>query len=189
MPEGKWHWNETHVDIVLDRLTGNPEVEKKALVYFANTLDIAFCGEGTITRIHDAGIKKIPQLLKITEDFLISKVDGFKKASAAKLVGAIGDAIKKATITQWAVGSGIFGRGIGTKRVELAFTVVPKSLEGDAALIEKIVGLGGWSRDSAEGFVTLLPDFKAFMEEIGVKPKAVSPPKVVANGKLKGEVI
>jgi NAD-dependent DNA ligase len=189
MPAAKWHWNETHVDALLDTLAGNADVEKKALVYFANTLDISFCGEGTISRLHDAGIKTIPQLLSVTEEFLVSKVDGFKKASAAKLVGAISEASKKATVTQWAVGSAIFGRGIGTKRVEAAFAVVPKSLEGGADLVEKVMAQGGWSKESAEGFVKGLPEFKAFMEGIGFKPKVATPVKVASAGKLKGQVI
>ena len=189
MPTVKWHWNETHVDALLDRLSGNADVEKKALVYFANTLDISFCGEGTIARLHDAGIKTIPQLLNVSESFLLDKVDGFKKASSAKLVGAISEAAKNATVTQWAVGSGIFGRGIGTKRVEVAFTVVPKSLEGGSDLVEKIMAQGGWSKESAEGFVAVLPEFKKFMEDIGFKPKVATPIKIASNGKLKGQVI
>lgn len=189
MPTGKWHWNETHVDAVLDRLSGNPDVQKKALVYFANTLDISFCGEGTIARLHDAGITTIPKLLGVTEAFLTGKVEGFKAASAAKLVGAIKAAVTKATVTQWAVGSGIFGRGIGTKRVEVAFTVVPKTLDANAALVDKIVALGGWSKESAEGFVGALPEFREFMESLGFKPKTATPVKVASAGKLKGQVV
>ena len=189
MPPGKWHWNETHVDAVLDRLSGNADVEKKALLYFANTLDISFCGEGTIARLHDAGVTTIPKLLSVTEAFLTGSVEGFKAASAAKLVASIKAAAAKATVTQWAVGSGIFGRGIGTKRVEVAFTVVPKTLVADAGLLEKVVGLGGWSRDSAEGFVAALPEFKEFMESLGFKPKAATPVKVASAGKLRGQVV
>ena len=189
MPTVKWHWNETHVDALLNTLSGNADVEKKALLYFANTLDINFCGEGTITRLHDAGIKTIQQLLNISESFLLDKVDGFKKTSATKLVEAISEATKKATITQWAVGSGIFGRGIGTKRVDAAFAIVPKSLEGGSELVEKIMAQGGWSKESAEGFVAVLPHFKTFMETIGFKPKVTTLIKVSPSGKLKGEII
>jgi DNA ligase (NAD+) len=189
MPTVKWHWNETHVDAVLDSLEGNADVEKKALVYFANTLDIDYCGEGSISRLHAAGIRTIQQLLKVNEEFLVSKVDGFKDTSAAKLVAAIAAATKKATITQWAVGSGIFGRGIGTKRIEAAFTVVPKSLVGGKDLLEKVMEQGGWSKESATGFVETLPAFKAFIEEIHVKPKVAEPIKVLASGKLKGQVV
>ncbi len=44
--------------------------------------------------------------------------------SAAKLVESVQEAIKKATIVTWAVGSGLFGRGIGTKRLGPAFAIV-----------------------------------------------------------------
>lgn len=189
MPDIKWHWNETHVDAVLDKLSGNPDVEKKSLLYFAQTLDISFCGEGTIVRIYDAGIKTIPQLLGLTADFLVTKVDGYKRASAEKLVKAIAEAVSKATIVQWAVGSGIFGRGIGTKRVELAFNVVPKNLVGSVDLVNKITEINGWSKESAEGFVSVLPEFRAFMDMLGVKPKAPTPVKVASEGKMKGQVI
>jgi DNA ligase (NAD+) len=189
MPDLKWHWNETHVDAVLDKLSGNPDVEKKSLLYFAQTLDIGFCGEGTIARIYDAGIKTIPQLLGLSADFLVTKVDGYKKASAEKLVKAISEAVSKATIVQWAVGSGIFGRGIGTKRVELAFHVVPKNLVGSTDLVNKITEINGWSKESAEGFVSVLPEFKAFMDSLGIKPKAPTPVKVASEGKMKGQVV
>jgi DNA ligase (NAD+) len=189
MPEGKWHWNETHVDAVLDSLADNKDVQKRALLYFANTLEIGNCGEGTISRLSDANILTIHHLLNLTEQYLLDYVEGFQKASAAKLVEQIALAKKKATVTQWAVGSGIFGRGIGTKRVELAFTVVPKNLKVTAGLVDKIAEIPGWSRESAEGFVEQLPKFKEFMDQVGAKPKLAAAVEVVADGKLKGQVV
>ena len=189
MPEGKWHWNDTHIDAVLDSVGDNPDVQKRALLYFAQTLEIGNCGEGTIARLYDAEIHSIPQLLGLTEQYVLDYVEGFQKASAAKLVEQIALARSKATVTQWAVGSGIFGRGIGTKRVELAFGVVPKTMKGSAALVTKIAALQGWSHESAEGFVENLPRFKAFMDEIGVKAKAAAVVEVVADGKMKGQVV
>jgi DNA ligase (NAD+) len=190
MPPVKWHWNETHVDAVVDNLGENPDVQKKALLYFANTLEIAFCGEGNINKLYDLGVTSIPKLLTLDEETLLTADGGFGKTSAKKLVDAIADAKKKATIVQYAVGSGIFGRGIGTKRTELAFGIVPKNLEPSAKLVDAVAEIPGWSRESAEGFVSNLPAFKRFMEELGVKPKmAVAAVKVVADGKLKGQVI
>jgi NAD-dependent DNA ligase len=189
MPSVKWHWNETHVDAVLDNVGENPDVQKRALLYFAQTLEIGYCGEGNITKMYDGGVHSIQDMLNVTAESLIAG-GGFAKASAAKLVAEIDAAKKKATITQWAVGSGIFGRGIGTKRTEVAFGVVPRDLSVTADLVDKVVALGGWSRDSAEGFVSNLPEFKKFMTSIGVKAKAASPaPVAAAGGKLTGQVI
>jgi NAD-dependent DNA ligase len=169
MPEEAWHWNETHIDAILDRISGNPDVQKRVLVYFANTLDIGSCGEGTINKLHDAGIKTIPQLLQLTEAFLIdNKVSGIGKASAKKLVTNIQDAAKKATISQWAVGPGIFGRGIGTKRLDSAFSVVGSDLKPSDDLVVKVADLPSWSKDSAANFVRNLPEFKKFLDTVGV---------------------
>ena len=188
MPTAKWHWNETHVDAVVDDLTDNDDIKKKALLYFANTLEIGYCGEGNINKLYDMGVTTIPKFLALDEKTILSG-EGFGKTSAKKLVDEIDKAKKTATVVQWAVGSGIFGRGIGTKRTELAFHIVPKDLVAKEGLLEAITEIPGWAKDSAEGFVAKLPLFKAFMDGLGVKPKAVSPVKAVSNGKLKGQVV
>jgi NAD-dependent DNA ligase len=188
MPPVSWHWNETHVDAVVDDLADNADVKRKALLYFAQTLEIGYCGEGNITKLFEMGIDTIPKFLALDEKTLLAG-EGFGKTSAKKLVEEIAKAKANATIVQWAVGSGIFGRGIGTKRTELAFKVVPKSLEAPADLVNTIADIPGWAKDSAEGFVTHLPAFKRFMDSMGIKPKVASPVKVAADGKLKGQVV
>jgi len=188
MPNAKWHWNETQVDAILDNIGENPDVQKRALLYFAQTLDIGYCGEGNINKIYDMGVHNIADFLKLTEKRLLEG-EGFGKVSAGKLIEEIEKAVKKATIVQWAVGSGIFGRGIGTKRTELAFAIVPTNLVAGTGLVEKITEIPGWSRESAEGFVANLPAFKKFMSEIGVKAKAPEVVKPVAKGKLTDQVV
>ena len=193
MPDDAWHWNETNIDAILDRISGNPNVQKNVLLFFANTLDIGSCGEGTIQKLHDAGIKTIPQFLKITEPFLLT-LPGFGKTSAKKLAANIQEAASKATLTQWAVGSGIFGRGLGTRKLEPAFAIVPTTMEPSEALVEAITELPSWSRDSAATFVRKLPEFKEFLLAVGVVPVPVrpvpaqAPAPVKEDGKCKGIV-
>ena len=195
MPSDPWHWNETHVDAILDKISGNPDVQKRALLFFANTLDIGNCGEGTINKLHDSGIKTIPDFLTITESFLLEKVSGFGKASAAKLVANIRSSAEKATVAQWAVGSGIFGRGLGMRRLEPAFQLVPANLQPSDALVVSVAELPSWSRESAEGFVQSLPAFREFLEKVGVNI-VVAPPAVEtvverpvkADGKFQNKV-
>jgi len=190
MPAAAWHWNETHVDAVLDELN-NPDVEKRVLLYFANTLDIGFCGEGNISKLYDAGIKTIPQLVKVTEQQLIQSKE-FQKKSAEKLVEEIRKGTEKATVVLWAVGSGVFGRGIGTKRLEPAFGLVPQNfiVENPSALEKSVSSLPGWSASSAKGFVENMPAFKAFMESVGIKPRATSPKaETPKTGKFLNQVV
>jgi NAD-dependent DNA ligase len=188
MPSAKWHWNDTHVDAVLDDIDENQDVQKRVLLYFAQTLEIGYCGEGNISKIYDMGVHTIPDFLKLTEKQLLEG-GGFGAVSAGKLVEEIAKAVEKATVVQWAVGSGIFGRGIGTKRTELAFGIVPANLVAKKGLVDQVAEIPGWSKESAEGFVENLPAFKKFMTEIKVKPKAPVVVKPVAKGKLVGQVI
>lgn len=193
MPAAKWHWNETHVDAVLDDIGANPDVQKRALLYFAQTLEIAYCGEGNIGKLYDVGVHTPLDLLAVKAADL--EGHGFAKAGAAKLVAEIDKAAKAATLTQWAVGSGIFGRGIGTKRVDAALEVVPKDLRPSAALVGRIMEQGGWSQESAEGFVGNLGEFRKFLSAAGVKVSAAAaaaaaaaPPKPV-GAKMAGQVV
>ena len=192
MPTAKWHWNETHVDAVLDDIAGDEGVQKSVLLYFAKTLDIAFCGEGNVDKLFKAGIRTIPQLIHLKEADIASQ---FAAKSAAKLVESVRAATAKATRVTWAVGSGLFGRGIGTKRLEPAFEMVDahKGARG-AELTALIASLDGWSATTAAGFVEHLPAFEDFLETVGIKPKVKTPPTVTvvaaaAKGPLKDAVV
>jgi hypothetical protein len=92
MPTVKWHWNETRKDAVVEDLADNPDVQKKALLYFANTLEIGFCGEGNINKLYDIGVTTIPKLLALDEKTLVESGGGFGKSGAKKLVDAIAEA-------------------------------------------------------------------------------------------------
>jgi DNA ligase (NAD+) len=189
MPTVKWHWNETQVDAVLDNISENPDVQKRALLYFAQTLEIGFCGEGNIAKLYEVGVRTPLDLLAVKAAALEGR--GFAKASASKIVGEIDKAAKKATLTQWAVGSGIFGRGVGTKRVEAALEVMPKDLRGAADLVGKIMEQGGWSQESATAFVSHLDEFRKFLTAAGVEVRVATPAATAkpVGAKLAGQVV
>lgn len=189
MPPAKWHWNETGVDAILDDIGANPDVQKKALLYFAQTLEIDFCGEGAIGKLYEIGVRTPADFFKIT----VANLDGhgFAKVGATKLVNAIAAAKSKANITQWAVGSGVFGRGIGTKRMEAAFSVIPRDLVEAADTKAKLMGQGGWSADSVDDMLAKLGEFRKFLAGVGVMavrpptPKAASP----KGAKMAGQIV
>ena len=189
MPTIGWHWNETHVDAILDNVGDNAEVQKRALLYFAKTLDIGFCGEGNIAKLYDVGVKTPLDLLALKAPTLEGR--GFAKTSSTKLVAEIEKAVKAASLAQWATGSGIFGRSLGMKRIELALKVTPKDLKVTPDLADKILALGGWSKESTDVFVKHLPEFREFMVKVGVKPTPVKNVEPVSTRKatLSGQVI
>jgi NAD-dependent DNA ligase len=189
MPPAKWHWNETGVDAILDDIGANPDVQKKALLYFAQTLEIDFCGEGAIGKLYDIGLRMPADFFKIT----VTDLDGhgFAKVGATKLVNAIAAAKSKASVTQWAVGSGIFGRGIGTKRMEAAFGVIPRDLVATADTKDKIMTQGGWSAESVDDMLAKLGEFRKFLASVGVAAVRPPTPKPASpkGAKMAGQIV
>jgi len=186
MPSLAWHWNETHVDAILDNASDNVEVQKRALLYFAKTLEIGYCGEGNVAKLYEVGVKTPHDLLNVKASAL--EGHGFAKASSEKLVSEIEKAARSATLAQWATGSGIFGRGLGIKRVESALKVVPETLEVSPDLVGKIVAQGGWSPLSAKAFVDRLPEFRAFMKKTGIHVKSTETNSAVRSA-MKAQVV
>lgn len=186
MPSDAWHWNETHVDALVDDMESNEDVQKRQLLYFTKTLEIGFMGEGTIAKLHTAGIHTIEAFVGVTAQTLI-KSGEFTVKGAEKIIAERTAAFEKATIVDWAVGSGVFGRGIGTKRLEQAFALIPRDLVVTSDLYVKISAIHGWSHDSARAFIDTLPAFKAFMDRVKVVPKFVIPAIKSEGEKLSGQ--
>ena len=74
---------------------------------------------------------------------------------------------------------------MGVKKIEQAFKLL-----GQASAVDAIAAAPGWSRETATAFVSHLPAFKQFMDELGVAPRRPpSPVKVASRGRLNGEVV
>jgi len=189
MPSVPWHWNETHIDAIIDDAESNQDVQKRQLLYFAKTLEIGFMGEGNVAKLYTAGVHTVEDFIKVDAATLIKSKE-FTAKGAEKIVAERETAFKKATMTMWAVGSGIFGRSVGTKRLEQALAVTPKDLSVTPDLVSKITALDGWSATSARAYVENLPTFKTFMTRIAITPKVATPPPAAAvDGKMKGMVV
>ena len=164
MPLEKWHWNDSHTEAVLDD-PNHPSVQQSIIHYFVTTLQIGFCGEGTIRKLYDIGIQTIKQLITVTEDHL--RESGWGEVSARKLVQSIQEGIKKATFTQWAVGSCLFGRGFGVKRLESALALVLNgTIPND--LSEQVAKLHGWSTSSSLLFCEKVQTFLEWYQSLSL---------------------
>lgn len=176
MPIVAWHWNDSEIEAIVDD-QNHPAIKQRILLYFATTLDIGFCGEGTIKKLFDLGIETIHQLVHLEEDGLIA--NGWGKVSASKLIQSIKTATAKATMAQWAVGSGLFGRGMGIRRLEPALALLPADLSVPATLEDQVTVLHGWSRTTASPFARTVPAFLTWLDTVLPKEKkmiAATPP-------------
>ena len=164
-----WEWNATHVDAVLKNVSAAAEVIVKRMEYFAAKLEMKGVGEGIVKRMYDGGIDSIPKMLKVTEADLV-KLDGFQAKSAAKVVKEIREAVARADCLTFMHASNLFGRTIGSTKLKIIVSAFPKILEGAAGqpTEAQVAGIAGIGPITARQFVEALPQFFAFMDEIGI---------------------
>ena len=173
MPDVEYKWNETHVDIILEDAEQDETVKEKNIVGFFKGLEVDGLGPGNVKKIIKAGYESVPQIIAMTEeDFL--KVDGFKKKMAEKVFKSIHDKIDKASLPKIMAVSNIFGRGFGEKRIEPILSKYPDILtssESDGEKIDKIKGIKGIEKKTAERFVNNISKFIDFIEVAKLQTK------------------
>ena len=174
MPNEEYEWyGTTHVDIVLLNKGDSNEVRAKNVVFFFRALDVDGMGPGNATRLAMAGYDTVPRIVAASHTDLIG-VDGFKDKMATKLHDGIRAALARATLSDLMAASNTFGHGLGKKKIDAVLADYPDAIvsaASDATKIARIITIGGMARKSAELFVSHIPDFVAFLDEIGMSAK------------------
>jgi NAD-dependent DNA ligase len=162
-----WAWNETHVDAVLTNVAAAEDVIVKRMEYFAEKLEMKGVGEGVVKRMYAGGIDSIKKMLQAQEADLL-KLDGFQAKSAAKVVKEIRDAVARADCLTFMHASNLFGRSLGSTKLKTIVSAFPKIIEGHVPTEAELATIGSIGGTTARQFLAGLPDFFAFMEDIGV---------------------
>ena len=134
MPTVKYHWNKNNVDIIIDNET--EDKQKQKLLFELKSNNIKFFNQKAADKLVDNGIYDICSI--IGEDQLIIRL--FGKVMGAKMIKSLKDNLMLSGIEELMVGSGIFGRGIGIKKLMLANKIDIRDWD-EGRLIE-IKGLG-----------------------------------------------
>ena len=175
MPIVNYVWNETGVDILLgdDELAGDVVVIEKRLYHFFKTMGTDFMGPGNIRRLIEGGYDTIPKILALTVPELF-KVDGFQETMSEKVVNSIRKSMipKRGYIWTLMAASGVFGRGMGMKKLMLVIESCP-SIIGDVSkcsgklehdLTTSVANIRGMSYESATEFVLNIPIYLDFLK-------------------------
>ena len=134
MPMVKYHWNKNNVDIIIDNETDDKQKQK--LLFELKSNNIKFFNQKAADKLVDNGIYDICSI--IGEEDLIIRL--FGKVMGAKMIKSLKDNLMLSGIEELMVGSGIFGRGIGIKKLMLANKIDIRDWD-EKRLIE-IKGLG-----------------------------------------------
>lgn len=168
MPDTPFVWNETRVDITLPQGDSSAAMRMKQMEYFANTLDLKYLGPGTIKKLFEAGTDTIPKLLALkAED--IQKIEGFQSTSAKNIVESLG-AVQSARCADLMAASGLFGRGMGAKKLAPVLEAFPSLSEPDVSLpsYEELRNVPGMGEVSARAVLEGIAPFRRFLQEIHI---------------------
>jgi len=186
MPDVKYHWTDTHVDIVLDDVGEDVGVREKEITAFFTGLSVDGLSSGNVKRIVAAGFDSVPKIIKMSKtDF--ETVEGFKAKMIEKVYTSLHDKIDKASLLEIMAASNKFGRGIGEKKIRPIMDEYPDILtrsetsEKKITMLKAIKGIG---KENANAFVEHIPDFMAFLKECGLEGKLTGQIKPVLENKM-----
>jgi NAD-dependent DNA ligase len=169
LPKGKWHWNETHIDIIIDDQDNN-DVLVKNIYFFFSTLNTKGLGEQNIKKLIDYGLDSILKIITATEEEFIN-IEGFGEKSAKNLVESIQNALENVQLSKIMAGSNKIGHGIGEERIKQVLSVYPNLLNDykkwdDKQFIDKLKELNGWETKTSTLFVSNFNEFIKFFNSI-----------------------
>ena len=167
MPEFKYKWNENKVDIIIEDDEENIS-EIKMISSFFSSMGIKNVSDATVEKIYKQGYNTLVKIFEANkEDF--EKIEGFQKKLAEKIYNNIHDGLKNTSKDILLGSSGIFGEGIGKRKLKVLFDNFPDILEtrlNKKDLIKKISDIPSYSDKTAEKIVLNLDKAINFLNEV-----------------------
>ena len=186
MPDVKYHWTDTHVDIILDDVGEDVGVREKEITAFFTGLSVDGLSSGNVKRIVTAGFDSVAKIIKMTKkDF--ETVEGFKAKMIEKVYTSLHDKIDKASLLEIMAASNKFGRGIGERKIRPILDEYPDILTRSETADKKITmlkSIKGIGKENANSFVEHIPDFMAFLKDCGLEGKLTGQIKPVLENKM-----
>jgi NAD-dependent DNA ligase len=170
LPNLKYQWNETKVDIKLVNYETNLKVLIKNIYHFFSKLETKGLGKKNIEKMVEAGFDTIVKFLSADINKLLT-VEGFKEKTAENLVEAIKKATTNISLAKLMSASNKLGHGLGEERMKQILTKYPNIISEykdwtKKDFISKIKEIDGWEDKTATLFVTNFNDFIKFYNSI-----------------------
>ncbi len=170
LPKCKWHWNETHVDIILDDLDTSSNVLVKNIYYFFSTLDTKGLGEKNVEKLVDAGLNTIVKILAADATKFL-KVEGFAEKTAGNLVASIKKAMNNVPLAKFMAASNKIGPGLGEERMKQVLAVYPNLITDykkwtKTEFINKLKEINGWEEKTSSLLVGNFDEFIKFYDSV-----------------------
>jgi DNA ligase (NAD+) len=174
LPNEKYKWNETNVNIMIDNENGevNKKVCIKSITNFFDKIGVKSVKEQTIEKIYDYGLDDLIKIIKTKESTFL-EIPGFGKRKAEIVYNNIHNSLKNVPIYILLSATGIFGIGIGSKKLQELFEYIPNILElvkdntiSKTELYNKIMEVKGFSDKTTNKIIGELDTSNKFLEEL-----------------------
>jgi len=170
LPNYKWHWNDTKIDIILDNINNNSKVNIKKIYFFFSTLNAKGLGLKTIEKIVESGLNTVPKILFAKYDNFIN-IDSFKDKTINNLLESIKKCLIDISLVKLMAASSLLGNGIGEEKIKLILNIYPNILEEyikwtKPMFINKLNEINGWDTKTSTLFVNNFPKFIIFYNSI-----------------------
>jgi NAD-dependent DNA ligase len=162
MPED-YTWDKNHVNIIVGKrdIGKVKEMESnmciKLISSFFAKLGIKHVSEATVSKMYVDGLDNVLKILEANKQRLL-EVPGFQEKSAERIYTNIHNGMKNVKLPTLLGASGIFGFGIGIKRMEILFLDIPNLMEiykkrTKKELLTMVMNVEGFSEIMAQHIV------------------------------------
>jgi DNA ligase (NAD+) len=164
-----YYWNETKVDILA--VNESIDLVFRRIHYFFSKLKVPNLGLSTVQKIVvSTNYKTVRQFLDLRRERLVL-IDGFSEKKATIVIDGIKKGIADATLVNVMVASNVFGRSLGSRKIQTITTTLPGMIgklmdlndEEIDALNASIVTIKGFEKKSANLFTNSIKAFQNFM--------------------------
>lgn len=155
MPEFPYYWNETGVDILTDEY--GDEMCIKLISGFFSQIGVKHLGEKNVAKIYEAGYNTLLKIIAASEkDFL--QIPGFGERGAERAYANIHNNLKDMNMSTVLGASGVFGFGMGKKKVVALLNDFPDILQvykniSKKELKTRVLQVDGFSDKSADKII------------------------------------
>tara|TARA_Y100001936_G_scaffold254085_1_gene324625 strand:- start:8021 stop:9997 length:1977 start_codon:yes stop_codon:yes gene_type:complete len=172
MPNYKYTWNKTGIEIVLDKSESRVDIIKekniKELENFVTKIKFDRISVGMVKKLYNADINTIYKFLNVTKEELL-KVDGIKEKTADNILNSIKKSMKDIDCIKLMVASNSFGRGFAVKKLKLIMDNIDDTSFNIKPTIKELISIKGIEKKTAEKFIMNIDNFLNFLEETKIK--------------------
>jgi NAD-dependent DNA ligase len=171
-PEGAWEWipragmdgEPIHIRAVGEY--NQSTIEIKGLTRFLSELGVKNIGEGMVKHLYEEGFTSIKHLLRMTPE----EIRFMGPKNSLTIPAGIQRALTEASLVTLMNSSGVFGRGLGERKLVNLVAMYPDIVTWQAwskELIEKVDGFAG---KTAQIVVDRMPAFVTFLADHAIRP-------------------